>query len=134
MIEEICVARILVIEDDPQFRAMLEQMLGQDGHQFSVAVNGVEGLERYYQQRPALIITDILMPKKDGIDVIVEIKRGNPEARIIAISGVRRSITSEFTLESATLMGVNAVLTKPFARADLQKAIQNCPHLTGCVH
>ncbi|CAK0766529.1 hypothetical protein CCP3SC15_340012 [Gammaproteobacteria bacterium] len=118
-------ALILLIEDDTQFRTMLEQMLGQDGHQVTTAANGIEGLECYRQQRPALIITDILMPKKDGIEVIMEIKRQTPDVRIIAISGGRRSITPEFNLESATLMGVNAVLAKPFSRADLQKAIRH---------
>jgi CheY-like chemotaxis protein len=118
-------SKILIIEDDPQFRAMLGQMLAQDGHQVTAAANGVEGLDRYRQQRPDLVITDILMPEKDGIELILEIRRLRPDARIIAISGGRRNVTAEFNLESASLLGVRVVLAKPFGRGELQRAIHD---------
>jgi CheY-like chemotaxis protein len=60
-------AHILVIDDDEQFRTMLVQMLSQDNHRVSIAVDGEEGLLQVGKLNPDLIITDILMPKKDGM-------------------------------------------------------------------
>ncbi|WP_040579739.1 response regulator [Methylobacter tundripaludum] len=117
-------ARILVIEDDEQFREMLVQMLTQDAHRVTVAHDGEEGLRLSRQVRPNLIITDILMPRMDGIETIMELARQGGDTPIIAISGGRRSISAEFNLESATLMGVKATLAKPFTRADLRQAIE----------
>lgn len=117
-------SRILIVEDDPQFRLMLEQMLIQDRHQVNTAVNGDDGLKNYQKNPPDLVITDILMPDKDGIEMIIELHKINPQARIIAISGGRRSVSTEFNLSSAELLGVRAALPKPFSRADLRAAIQ----------
>lgn len=118
-------ANILIIEDDSQFRAMLEQMLKQDGHQVTSAENGEVGLNIYPKLHPDLVITDILMPKKDGIEVILGIRQQSADTKIIAISGGRRSITADFNLASAQLIGVNAVLSKPFSRVELQRVINN---------
>ncbi|CAK0770073.1 Response regulator receiver protein [Gammaproteobacteria bacterium] len=118
-------SKILIVEDDPQFRSMLEQMLARDGHQVTAAKNGVDGLDRYYHTRPDLMITDILMPEKDGIELILAILRKEPAARIIAISGGRRGISADFNLESASLMGVKSILAKPFSHTELKRAIHD---------
>ena len=117
-------AQILVIEDDAQFREMLAQMLEQAGYQVETAANGIVGLERFRQSAPDLVITDILMPEKDGIDTIIEMKRERDDVRIIAISGGRRTITPQFNLDSAALIGVRQTLTKPFSRQQLLEAVQ----------
>jgi CheY-like chemotaxis protein len=117
-------SHILVIEDDEQFREMLVQMLTADSHRVTIARDGEEGLRLSGQVKPELIITDILMPKKDGIETIMELAKREAGIPIIAMSGGRRSISAEFNLESASLMGVKATLAKPFARADLRKAIE----------
>ncbi len=118
-------ARILVIEDDVQFCGMLEQMLSQAGHRVETAANGVLGMERFRRDAPDLVITDILMPEKDGIDTILDMKRERSDTRIIAISGGRRAIPSQFNLDSAALIGVQQVLAKPFTRQQLLQAIQD---------
>jgi CheY-like chemotaxis protein len=117
-------ANILVIEDDEQFCQMLAQMLRQAGHQVETAANGVLGLEKYRQSAPDLVITDILMPEKDGIDTILEIKREGTDTRLIAISGGRRAITPQFNLDSAALIGVQKVLAKPFSRQQILEAVE----------
>jgi CheY-like chemotaxis protein len=117
-------AHILLIEDDEQFRAMLAQILIQDTHRVTLACDGEEGLRLALQVKPDLIITDILMPHKDGIETILELTRAGSEIPIIAMSGGRPSISAEFNLESASLIGVRATLAKPFARADLRLAIE----------
>jgi CheY-like chemotaxis protein len=116
-------AHILLIDDDDQFRAMLAQMLSQDAHQVTQAGDGEEGLRLAGQVKPDLIITDILMPHKDGIETIMALVETGSTVPIIAISGGRRTISAEFNLKSAALVGVRATLAKPFARVDLRQAI-----------
>ena len=117
-------AHILVIEDDDQFREMLVQMLTNDSYRVTFACNGEEGLRLSGQVKPDLIITDILMPKMDGIETIKELSKQGNGIPVIAISGGRRTISAEFNLQSATLMGVKATLAKPFTRAELRQAIE----------
>lgn len=117
-------AHILVIDDDEQFRSMLVQMLTIDKHQVTIACDGEEGLALCDREQPELIITDILMPHLDGIELIMELQKRGNAVPIIAVSGGRRSISADFNLESASLMGVKAVLAKPFARADLRQTIE----------
>jgi CheY-like chemotaxis protein len=115
---------ILVIDDDETFRAMLVQMLMQDKHRVSSACDGEEGLRLAAEINPDLIITDILMPHRDGIEVIMALNDAGSGIPVIAISGGRRAISAEFNLQSAELMGVTAMLKKPFVRADLRLAIE----------
>ena len=119
-------AHILIIDDDEPFRVMLVQMLTQDGHRVTSTQNGEEGLRLIAKIRTDLIITDILMPHKDGIETIMELNRIGSNIPIIAISGGRRFISAEFNLESASLVGagIKASLAKPFVRADLRLAIE----------
>jgi CheY-like chemotaxis protein len=117
-------SQILVIEDELEFREPLVKMLTNDGHVVVVAGNGLEALQLLESSRPDLIITDILMPRMDGIETITELARKGNTVPIIAMSGGRRSVTADFNLASAELMGVRATLAKPFSRADLRSAIQ----------
>ncbi|MDO8844837.1 response regulator [Methylicorpusculum sp.] len=117
-------AHILVVEDDEQFRGMLVQMLTQDSHRVTIAHDGDEGVRLSQQLRPDLIITDIIMPHKDGIELIMELSNLSVDIPIIAMSGGRRAISAEFNLESATLIGVKSTLAKPFTRNDLRQAIR----------
>ena len=115
---------ILVIEDELGFREPLVKILQNDGHTVAVAGDGVEALNLLKTLRPNLIITDVLMPKMDGIEVIIALSHASHGVPIIAMSGGRRSVTAEFTLSSAEMMGVSATLAKPFSRADLRLAIK----------
>jgi CheY-like chemotaxis protein len=117
-------AHILVIDDDRQFRDMLVQMLQGDGHDVSAAADGAEALKLLQGIRPDLIMTDILMPNMDGVETIMELSRRGGETPIIAMSGGRRSMSVDFNLNSADLLGVKATLAKPFSRADLRNAIK----------
>ena len=104
---------------------MLKKFLTRDGHQVLIANDGVEGIKSYYQFGPDLIITDIIMPEKDGIEVIVEVLKDNPELPIIAISGGRRAVTADFNLDSAEMLGVKGILQKPFTHEQLQELIES---------
>jgi CheY-like chemotaxis protein len=63
------------------------------------------------------------MPEKDGIEVIVEVLKDNPELPIIAISGGRRAVTADFNLDSAEMLGVKGILQKPFTHEQLQELV-----------
>lgn len=119
-------AHILVIDDEQQLCNAIRQFLEHDGHRVTLAANGDEGLERYRSGRPDLIITDVLMPGKDGVEVLAEIRRRDHDTPIIAISGGRRSLTTAFNLDSTSLVGANRTLAKPFTRAQLQEAVRAC--------
>ena len=117
-------SHVLLIDDDEQFRAMLEQMLEQDGHRVSLAGDGEQALRLAVAIHPDLVITDILMPRMDGIEVIAAMARAGLAIPIIAMSGGRRAVSAEFNLDSAGMMGVKVTLPKPFSRADLREAIK----------
>ena len=102
---------------------MLAQMLSLEAHRVTQAGDGEKGLRLAGQVKPDLIITDILMPNKDGMETIMALSEGGSAIPIIAISGGGRVLSAQFNLETAALMGVKATLAKPFARADLHRAI-----------
>jgi CheY-like chemotaxis protein len=119
---------ILIVDDDELFRTMLDAMLRGEGHQVLSAVNGTEALSVLESHAPDLIMTDILMPDGDGIELISTLNQQARGIPIIAMSGGRRAISLEFNLESAELMGVKATLAKPFTRATLRQAITDALH------
>jgi CheY-like chemotaxis protein len=107
-------ARILLIEDDNEVRTMLCLTLTHFGHTVIEARNGKEGLELFKHARADLVITDIVMPEKEGLEVLVELRgKQVPPVKIIAISGGGRQIAADY-LRMAKLMGASRVLAKPF--------------------
>jgi PAS domain S-box-containing protein len=114
---------ILVIDDDDQFRGMLRETLEHAGYDVADAPNGKEGI-RLYRENPAdLVITDIIMPEKEGIETIRELKRDFPEVKIIAISGGGR-IGPDSYLKMAKGLGAQRTLTKPLERDELLKTVR----------
>ncbi len=118
-------ARILVIDDEAELRIMLRQMLEHAGHEVSEADNGAVGIEIYQRDTPDLIITDIIMPEKEGVETIIELRRADPALPIIAISGGGRLDATDF-LSMAKKLGARHTLTKPFRRDQLLKAVSEC--------
>ena len=82
--------RILVIDDDPLVRRTMERLLQKSGYEVRLAVDGIEGLRAFRTQRPDLVITDIIMPQKEGLDTIRLLRTWSPDVKIIAISGGSR--------------------------------------------
>ena len=113
-------ARILVIDDDPDTRAMLEQTLKCAGYEVILAADGREGVERHSTSPADLVITDIYMPKLDGLETIREFRRRFPEVSIIAMSGRTTAVTM---LSIAQKLGAVAVLHKPFLTDELINAV-----------
>ena len=115
---------ILVIEDDDQIRALLRQILEREGYRVSEAPNGEKGIKLYRQQPADLVITDLIMPEKEGIETIIELKRVYPEVKILAISGGGK-VNPEIYLDMAEKLGATYAIKKPFGRGEILEAVQN---------
>ena len=117
-------AHILVIDDEKQIRMMLRKMLEAEGYTVTEAADGTEGITRYQEHPADLIITDIIMPEKEGIETIMELKKQNPGVKIIAMSGGGKN-QPEGYLKTAKLLGAKETFSKPIRKETLLQAIKN---------
>lgn len=115
-------ARILVIDDDRMVRETLTTILAAAGHQVAVANEGQKGLKLFAEFQPHLVITDILMPEKEGVETIQDLRRLAPDLPIIAISGGGRIGNSSF-LRVAQRFGANRTFAKPFEPGEIVSAV-----------
>ena len=115
--------RILVIDDDDQFRGMIREILVREGYEVVDAPNGKEGIRRYQEEPADLIITDIIMPEKEGVETIMELNRNFPDVKIIAISGGGRIGPEEY-LHMAKKLGAQRTFAKPVGREELLKGVR----------
>ena len=115
--------KILVIDDDDQFRMMIVEMLERKQFDVYAASDGEEGIKIWKNLKPDLVITDIIMPNKEGIETILELKRMNKAIKIIAISGGGRTNAKD-NLRSAKLLGATLTLAKPFESSELLNAVK----------
>ena len=117
-------ARILIIDDEPQIRSMLKLMLEREGYEVVEAPDGVEGIKIYRQNPADLIITDLIMPNKDGIGMIIDLKKEFPDVNIIAMSGGGLNKPDGY-LKGAKKLGAACTLTKPIDREEMLRAVKN---------
>jgi CheY-like chemotaxis protein len=118
-------AHILLIDDDELLRDTLLQLLQLDGHRVTEAAGGEQGLALFGDGRAFdAVITDMLMPGTDGAQVIVEIRRRCADLPIVAISGGRRVLSPQFSLQTAAVSGATRQLAKPFTRQQLQAVLR----------
>ncbi len=115
--------RILVVDDEEQIRQMLAQMLGHEGYEIHTAENGEEGMRLVTRYAFDLIITDMIMPVKDGLKFIMELVRDYPDMPILAISG-GGAIKAERYLTMAGYLGDIATLEKPFKRETILELVE----------
>jgi DNA-binding response OmpR family regulator len=116
-------ARILVVDDEVQIRTMLRQLLERSGYDVADAPDGKVGMELQSEEPADLVVVDILMPSKDGIETIKELARDFPEVKIIAISGGGVLPQQEY-LAMAEGLGAMCTLTKPIEGEELLEAIR----------
>ena len=115
-------ANILLIDDDAMLREMFKQGLEKYGHRVSLAADGDAGLAAQKSTAIDLVITDLIMPGKEGIETIMELRRRAPRLKIIAMSGGGQGTARNY-LELAGKLGANRTLTKPFAFPELSATI-----------
>ena len=116
-------ARILIIDDDDIIRRMLSLMLTKAGYDVVDAANGKEGLKQFRENDIDLVLTDLIMPEKEGIEMIMELKTDFPDVKIIAMSGGAQMGPDGY-LQLADALGAQRTLKKPIARDDLLGAIK----------
>ena len=107
---------VLVIDDEEAMREYLRFILKREGYQVHVCKDGEEGLKRFFQGGISLVVTDIMMPGKDGIEAIIEMRRYQPPVPIVAVSGVD---SHQALLRIANMFDADATLKKPFSREEL---------------
>lgn len=116
--------RILVIDDNTTTRFILSKALTAEGYDVAIASNGDEGLKLFYENPAKLVITDIMMPEKNGVEVIVKLKEDFPDIRIIAISGGTPEKGNDL-LRMTKILGAKSTLKKPLEKETLLKAVKD---------
>lgn len=114
--------RVLVVDDEASLRQIMAKALERAGYQVETAENGRVALEMFRRHPADLVVTDLIMPEKEGIETIMELRLLNRSVRIIAISGGGRS-TPETYLALAQNLGAATTLAKPFGIPELLAAV-----------
>lgn len=110
--------KILIIDDEPHILLMLKKMLERAGYDIDIASNGLEGLTLFRKDPSDLVITDIIMPEKEGLETIREMKRMQSDLKIIAMSGGGK-ISADNYLHTARIFGASRILEKPFTQQQM---------------
>ena len=121
-------AKILVVDDNRAVRTVVQEILTRSGHEVTLAADGDEGIQSYRALRPDIVVTDIFMPRKDGIETITDLRREFPGAKIIAMSagwmrGMNIHGPDADILAYAKRCGADAILEKPFEPTQLRATI-----------
>jgi DNA-binding NtrC family response regulator len=115
---------ILIADDEESIRALMQHWLSAAGHKVKGAGNATEAMAALKADQFDLVITDILMPDGDGLDLITGMKKAQPGAKIVAMSGGGRYMEGQDCLKMARGMGAHAIVTKPFTLPQLQAGIE----------
>lgn len=118
-------SKILVIDDDPMVRNTISRILDRKGYDVVLAGDGRYGLKLFESEQPDLVITDIIMPEREGIETIRAIHKICPTAKIIAISGGGRVGNVDF-LTLAAKLGAREIIAKPFEPTELTASVSRC--------
>ena len=123
-------AKVLIIDDDETLRRMMRTVLKRASHDVIEAEDGVEGLRKFRAESPAVVISDIMMPHRDGIETIQAIRDDKRAVGVVAISGggVR---AGELYLSIAEKLGADVVVQKPFRAAQLVEAVDRAMQHAG---
>lgn len=124
---------VIVADDVVEIQRLLQQWLQDAGYVVTCVSTGSEAVRVLRTMQVDMVITDILMPDGDGLEVINELKRAQPSVRIIAMSGGGSHLRATECLKFATGLGAHGVLMKPFNRDQLLEAVnqQLCPEANG---
>jgi len=113
---------VLIVDDNAQVRTLVGSIVGRICDRTMQASDGRQGLAEYKAKRPDLIITDMHMPNMSGLEMLVEVRKIDPEARAIVVSG-NLPKDEEMALYDA---GALAILSKPFKNSDLKSVVEYC--------
>jgi len=117
--------KLLLIDDDPALRKLSSTILQRAGYEVDTARDGEEGTALLESGAYSVLITDLIMPNKEGIELIMECRRLYPELQIIAMSGGGRHGIVD-VLAAAEKLGARYTLHKPFSPEELVDAVKQC--------
>ena len=112
-------AHVLIVDDDESDRTLMRALLGNEGHTLYFASNGEEALKLYLRHPIDVVVTDVQMPRGDGIELISALKGLDPDASIVAVSGQK-----PHKLQVAQLAGARSILEKPLTKEQLTEAVE----------
>lgn len=115
--------RVLIVDDDPGIRRTLHILLSREGYRVTQARDGVEALRLWRDQGGDLVITDLHMPEKNGIETIVELLSHSPGIRIIAMSGGGQTKRLDL-LSNASMLGAVLTIEKPFTLTEMMTLVR----------
>lgn len=118
-------ARILVVDDEEPIRTLVRKIVAKDGHDVMEAEDGVAACESFQGAEIDLIITDLVMPRKNGIEMIMQLKKAHPEVKVIAISGGSGFSGQIDLLSVAQLLGARHIIKKPFTVDEIRNAVND---------
>ncbi len=113
---------VLLIDDDEMVLETFQIILSSDGHNVSTASDGNAGLALCRSQKFDVVVTDVVMPEKDGLEVLMTLRKTNPEVKVVVVSGGGRTSAKDY-LEMAKLLGADKVLYKPITATELSETI-----------
>ena len=116
-------ARVLVVEDSDAVRMAVTDVLELAGHCVTEAANGREAVDYMRREYFELVITDVLMPELDGVEVIKAVRQLHPSTRVIAMSGGAPNLPAGYALKMVEMFAADAVLYKPFLNAELEETV-----------
>ncbi len=116
--------KILIIDDEPHILLMLKKMLERVGYEIEIATNGIEGIKLFKESGSDLVITDIIMPEKEGLETIREMRRIKSDLKIIAMSGGGK-VSADNYLQIARIFGAAKSIAKPFTQKEMVSAVQS---------
>jgi CheY-like chemotaxis protein len=117
-------AHVLVVDDDPLFREIAREVLVQAGHDVSLGENGLAAMKMPDAPALDLAVVDMLMPERDGIETIRDLRARWPGVKLIAVSAGSRGLEPNLLLRAAKVMGADATLQKPVEHAALLKLVE----------
>ena len=117
-------ATLLLVDDEELLRAGVQEMLEMSGYTVITATNGHEAMACLKQHAIDLVITDLVMPKMDGVDFVEQLRQIWPNVPVIVVSGSTRNIMQRYGIESIQVPGADASLSKPFKGVDLMSQIK----------
>lgn len=117
-------AKVLVVEDAPAVRLSVVDVLEGLGHEVTEAENGRVAIELLERESFDLVVTDVLMPEVDGVEVIKTLRTRYPGVKVLAMSGGAPNLPAGYVLKMTEMFNADAVLYKPFLNEELRGAVQ----------
>lgn len=118
-------AKILVVDDEDPIRTLVSKIVAKDGHEVMVSENGLHACESFQNVDIDLIITDLVMPEQNGIEMIIQLKKTHPQVKVIAISGGSGFSGQIDLLSVAKLLGAKHIIKKPFTVDQIREAVND---------